>query len=143
MAKIMMHGIDISNHQGKAKMDLDKVLTKHPEIKVVIIKSSEGTDFDDAYDEKYIEIALKHGCKVGVYHFARPSSSTWLTQAEFFLKLTKKYRGKVFYVLDWEVGADAYRSGWAKGWLDHVAKETGTTPIFYSYESMINANNYA
>ena len=59
MAKIMMHGIDISNHQGKAKMDLDKVLTKHPEIKVVIIKSSEGTDFDDAYDEKYIDIALR------------------------------------------------------------------------------------
>lgn len=143
MAKIMMRGIDISNHQGKAKMDLDKVLTKHPEIKVVIIKSSEGTDFDDAYDEKYIDIALKHGCKVFAYHYARPSKSTWLTQAEFFLKLTKKYRGKIGYVLDWEVRADAYRSGWAKGWLDYVAKETGTTPIFYSYESMINDNNYA
>ena len=95
MAKIMMHGIDISNHQGKAKMDLDKVLTKHPEIKVVIIKSSEGTDFDDAYDEGFIDIALKHGCKVFAYHYARPSKSTWLTQAEFFLKLTKKYRAKL------------------------------------------------
>lgn len=143
MAKIKMVGIDISNHQGKAKMDLDKVLTKHPEIKVVIIKSSEGTDFDDAYDEGFIDIALKHGCKVFAYHYARPSKSTWLKQAEFFLKLTKKYRGKIGYVLDWEVSADAHRSSWAKGWLDYVAKETGTTPIFYSYESMINANNYS
>lgn len=142
MAKIKMVGIDISNHQGKAKMDLDKVLTKHPEIKVVIIKSSEGTDFDDAYDEKYIEIALKHGCKVGVYHFARPSKG-WLAEAKFFLSLTLKYKGKVFYVLDWEDKTGASKADYAKNWLDYVAKETDSTPVFYCYESMINGNNYS
>lgn len=142
MAKIKMVGIDISNHQGKAKMDLDKVLTKHPEIKVVIIKSSEGTDFDDAYDEKYIDIALKHGCKVGVYHFARPSKG-WLAEAKFFLSLTLKYKGKVFYVLDWEDKTGASKTDYAKNWLDYVAKETDSTPVFYCYESMINGNNYS
>lgn len=143
MAKVLMVGIDISNHQGRAKMDLDKVLTKHPEIKVVIIKSSEGTDYDDAYDEGFIEIALKHGCKVGVYHFARPGKNSYLAEAKFFLKLTLKYKGKVFYVLDWEDKSGASKASWAKGWLDYVAKETGSTPVFYSYESMINANNYS
>ena len=143
MAKVLMVGIDISNHQGRAKMDLDKVLTKHPEIKVVIIKSSEGTDYDDAYDEGFIEIALKHGCKVGVYHFARPGKNSFLAEAKFFLKLTLKYKGKVFYVLDWEDKSGASKASWAKGWLDYVAKETGSTPVFYSYESMINANNYS
>ena len=61
-AKVLTRVIDISNHQGKAGLDLNKLLTKHPEIKVVIIKSSEGTGYDDAYDEGFIKIALAHGC---------------------------------------------------------------------------------
>lgn len=143
MASIKLYAIDISNHQGEANLDLDKLLTKHPEIKVVIIKSSEGVTFDDAYDEKYIEIALKHGCKVGVYHFARPASNSYLSEAKFFLKLTIKYKGKVFYVLDWEDKKGASNSKWAKGFLDYVAEKTDSIPVFYSYESMINANNYS
>lgn len=143
MAKVKLYGIDISNHQGEAGFDLDKILRKHPECKVVIIKSSEGTSFDDAYDEKYIEIALRHGCIVGVYHFARPSRNSYLTEAKFFMKLTLKWKGKVFYVLDWEDKGGASNAAWAKGFLDYVAKQTKSTPVFYSYESMINANNYS
>ena len=143
MAKVKLYGIDISNHQGKAGFDLDKILKKHPECKVVIIKSSEGTSYDDAYDEKYIDIALKHGCIVGVYHYARPGKNKYLAEAEFFLKLTLKHKGKVFYVLDWEEKDGASNAAWAKGFLDYVAKKTGSTPVFYSYESMINANNYS
>lgn len=138
--KVLIIGIDISNHQGKARLDLDKLLTKHPEIRVVIVKSSEGTNFDDAYDEEFIRIALAHGCIVGVYHFAQPTKNSWLAEAKFFLKLTLKYKGKVFYVLDWE------RSGsviWAKSFLDYVRAQTGSTPIFYSYESMINAHDFS
>ena len=97
MAKVKLYGIDISNHQGKAGFDLDKILTKHPECKVVIIKSSEGTSFDDAYDEKYIDIALRHGRTVAVYHFGRPSRNSYLAEAKFFMKLTLKWKGKVFY----------------------------------------------
>lgn len=138
--KIYMLGIDISNHQGKANMDLDKVLTKHPEIRVVIIKSSEGTNFDDAYDEEFIRIALAHGCIVGVYHFARPDKNGWLEEAKLFLSLTIKYKGMVFYVLDWERNGSV---SWAKSFLDYVAKETGSTPIFYSYESRINGSDFS
>jgi GH25 family lysozyme M1 (1,4-beta-N-acetylmuramidase) len=143
MAKVLIIGIDISNHQGKARLDLDKLLTKHPEIRVVIIKSSEGTHYDDAYDEEFIKIALAHGCIVGVYHFARASKNGWLAEAKFFLSLTKKYKGKVFYVLDWEERAAAHKVEWAESWLAYVAKETGSTPIFYSYESLINSANYS
>lgn len=138
MKKVLILGIDISNHQSK--LDLDKLLTKHPEIKVVIIKSSEGVNYDDAYDEKFIRIALAHGCIVGVYHFARPDKNGWLAEAKFFLSLTLKYKGKVFYVLDWERVGSAI---WAKNFLGYVAKETGSTPIFYSYESMINAHDFS
>lgn len=143
MAKVLILGIDISNHQGKARLDLDKLLTEHPEIRVVIIKSSEGTHYDDAYDEEFIKIALAHGCIVGVYHFARASKNGWLAEAKFFLSLTKKYKGKVFYVLDWEERAAAQKVEWAESWLAYVAKETGSTPIFYSYESLINSANYS
>lgn len=141
--KVLIIGIDISNHQGKAKLDLDKLLTKHPEIRVVIIKSSEGTSYDDAYDEGFIEIALAHGCIVGVYHFARASKNGWLAEAKFFMTLTKRYKGKVFYVLDWEERAAANKVEWAESWLAYVAKETGSTPIFYSYESLINSADYS
>ena len=138
--KVLIIGIDISNHQGKAKLDLDRLLTKHPEIRVVIIKSSEGTNFDDAYDEEFIRIALAHGCIVGVYHFAQPTKNSWLAEAKFFLKLTLKYKGKVFYVLDWERNGPVI---WAKSFLDYVKSQTGSTPIFYSYESMINAHDFS
>lgn len=143
MAKIYFNAIDISNHQGDADFDLDKVLTKNPSIKMVIIKSSEGTGFDDAYDEKFIKIALAHGCIVFVYHFARPSRNGWQKEADFFLSLTLKYKGKVGYCLDWEDKGGASKASWAKSWLDYVAKKTESTPIFYSYESMINANDYS
>lgn len=143
MAKVYFYGIDISNHQGKAGFDLDKVLTKHPECKVVIIKSSEGVNFDDAYDEKYIQIALKHNRIVGVYHFARPSRNSYKAEAMYFMSLTLQYKGKVFYILDWEDKGGASNAAWAKGFLDYVAKKTNSTPVFYSYESMINANNYS
>lgn len=86
---------------------------------------------------------LAHGCIVGVYHFARASKNGWLAEARFFLSLTKKYKGKVFYVLDWEERAAAHKVEWAESWLDYVAKETGSTPIFYSYESLINSANYS
>ena len=136
----MIYCIDMSNHQGEAGMDLDKVLTKNPKCRVVIIKSSEGIHFDDAYDEEYIKIALKHKCIVGVYHFARPDKNGWLEEAKFFLSLTLKYKGKVFYVLDWERNGPA---SWAKNFLDYVAKQTNSTPIFYSYESRINAQDFS
>ena len=143
MAKVLIIGIDVSNHQGKAKLDLDKILTKHPEIRVVIIKSSEGTDFDDAYDEEFIRIALAHGCIVGVYHYAHPERDGWLAEAKFFMSLTKRYKGKVFYVLDWEVRSAAKKVEWAECFLSYVAKETGSTPVFYSYESLINSADYS
>lgn len=141
MAKIYMQGIDISNHQSA--MDLDKVLTNRPDCKVVICKVSEGTSFTDAYANGFIDIALKHKCLVGVYHFARADKNGWKAEADFFLSLSLKYKGKVFYVLDWEVKASASNASWAKNWLDYVASTTGSVPWFYSYESMINANNYS
>ena len=140
MSNVLMYGIDISNHQGRAGLDVDKLLTKHPEIKVVIIKSSEGTSFDDAYDEGFIKIALAHGCIVGVYHFARPDKNGWAAEARYFMSLTKKHKGKVLYVLDWERNGS---TTWAKNFLDYVAKETGSTPIFYSYEARINAQDFS
>ena len=143
MVQIYLYGIDISNHQGKADMDLDAVLTKNPKCKVVIIKVSEGISFTDAYAKGFIEIALKHGCIVGVYHYGRPDKNGYLEEAKFFLSLSLKYRGKVFYVLDWEVKNGASKAAWAKGFLDYVAEQTGSIPVFYSYESMINANNYS
>lgn len=139
----MIYGIDISNHQGKGRIDLDKVLTKNPKTKFVIVKVSEGVNFTDIYADKFIKIALAHGCVVGVYHYAHPEKNSALAEAKFFMSLANKYKGKVFYVLDWEVKAGADKSTWAEAFLDYVAKETDSTPMFYTYESMENAHNYS
>lgn len=143
MAKIQMYGIDISNHQGVENMDLDAVLTNHPECKVVIIKVSDGTGFTDIYADKFIKIALAHGCLVAVYHYGRPSRNGYLAEAKFFWSLAKKWLGKVLFVLDWEDKGGASKVTWAKNFLNYIKNKSGTTPIFYSYESMINANNYS
>lgn len=136
-------GIDISNHQGKANIDLDAVLRKNPKIKFVILKASEGIHFTDAYLKKFADTALEHNCLLMIYHYARAARNSASAEADYFYKLFKPYIGKAIPALDWEERDAASKSPWAKEWCAKIEKLTGSTVVFYSYESMINANNYS
>lgn len=138
-----LNGIDTSNHQGKAGMNLDAVL-KNGKTKFVICKATEGVTYTDPYMDSFISTAIKHGCLVAIYHYARADKGNSATdEANFFYKVFKKWKGKAIPVLDWEEHGAAWNAKWAKAWLDRIAKLTGSIPIFYSYESMINANDYS
>lgn len=123
-----MNGIDISKWQ--AGIDLSKVPCDF-----VICKASGGLGYPNFDFDRQIKQAMSLGKLVGAYHFARDgyTGTTPEQEAEVFLKKVKPYIGKAILVLDWEADAVKLGAGWAKRWLDYVRKETGVTPLLYSY----------
>lgn len=123
-----MNGIDISKWQ--AGIDLSKVPCDF-----VICKASGGLGYPNFDFDRQIKQAMSLGKLVGAYHFARDgyTGTTPEQEAAVFLKKVKPYIGKAILVLDWEADAVKLGAGWAKRWLDHVRKETGVTPLLYSY----------
>ncbi|MBR1547371.1 MAG: glycosyl hydrolase family 25 [Prevotella sp.] len=64
-----IHGIDISHYQGNVFWETIGDYTK---LAYVYIKATEGGDRIDATFERNIDMARRHGLKVGSYHFYRP-----------------------------------------------------------------------
>lgn len=66
-----VHGIDMSHYQGEVFWD---AVGENTKMAYVYLKATEGGDrIDDMY-ERNIELAHRHGLKVGSYHFYRPKS---------------------------------------------------------------------
>ena len=64
-----VHGIDLSHYQGNVFWEAVGDNTK---MAYVYLKATEGGDRIDATFERNIEMAHRHGLKVGSYHFYRP-----------------------------------------------------------------------
>lgn len=136
-----MNALDISNYQGKASINLDAVLSEN-KVDILIAKGTEGVSFTDSYLDGFMTIAQKHNCLLGIYHYARPEKNSAVKEADYFYSRFKKYVGKAVPVLDWEVSSQYANVTWAKTWLERIENLTGSTPIFYSYESLINRADY-
>lgn len=77
-------GIDVSGYQGN--IDYSKVAQAG--IKIVYMKSSEGSNYVDSHFERNYTEAKRNGLKVGVYHFLTARSVAQAeTQAQFFVSL--------------------------------------------------------
>jgi lysozyme len=64
-----VHGIDLSHYQGEVFWE---TVGENTRMSYVYLKATEGGDrIDDRY-ERNIELAHRHGLKVGSYHFFRP-----------------------------------------------------------------------
>ncbi len=64
-----VHGIDLSHYQGNVFWE---TVGDNTRMSFVYLKATEGGDrIDDRY-ERNIELAHRHGLKVGSYHFFRP-----------------------------------------------------------------------
>lgn len=127
-----MYGIDISNHQGKAGMDLAKVL-QETKTDFVIVKVTEGTNFVDSYCDGFFQTAKKADKCLGFYHFARPENNSAKAEAEFFWNNSKNYFGQGIPILDWE-SKDIWNVKWAKEWLDRIYELSGVRPMIYMSE---------
>lgn len=67
-----VHGIDLSHYQGDVFWE---TVGEKSKMSYVYLKATEGGDrIDDRY-ERNIEMAHRHGLKVGSYHFFRPATN--------------------------------------------------------------------
>ena len=76
-----VHGIDLSHYQGEVFWE---TVGENTKMAYVYLKATEGGDRIDAQYERNIELAHRHGLKVGSYHFFRPKTPL-LTQLENFM----------------------------------------------------------
>lgn len=66
-----VHGIDLSHYQGEVFWE---TVGENTKTAYVYLKATEGGDrIDDMY-ERNIQLAHRHGLKVGSYHFYRPKT---------------------------------------------------------------------
>ncbi len=66
-----IHGIDMSHYQGEVFWD---AVGENAKMAYVYLKATEGGDRVDDMYERNIQLAHKHGLKVGSYHFYRPKT---------------------------------------------------------------------
>ena len=64
-----MHGIDLSHYQGNVFWE---TVGENTKMAYVYLKATEGGDRVDDLYERNIQLAHRHGLKVGSYHFFRP-----------------------------------------------------------------------
>lgn len=120
----MIHFIDVSNHQGRAGMDLSKVL---PSVGGVVCKATEGTGYVDAYCDPFVQTCHAEGKPWGFYHFARSNGAT--AEATFFLNNTINYFGEGIPVLDWEMDQSV---DWVNEFVRVIHDQTGVWPWIYA-----------
>ena len=119
----MIQFIDVSNHQGRAGMDLSKVL---PSVGGVVCKATEGVGYVDAYCDKFVQTCIKAGKPWGFYHFGRNGNAT--EEAKFFHKNCLNYFGEGIPVLDWEADQSVE---WVNTFVRAIHTWTGVWPWIY------------
>ena len=75
-----VHGIDLSHYQGEVFWE---TVGENTKMAYVYLKATEGGDRIDAKYERNIELAHRHGLKVGSYHFFRPKTDLAKQLANF------------------------------------------------------------
>ena len=107
------------------------------------IKLTEGTTHQNPGREKKFEDARRLGFTVGAYHFGRSDTYAgdprdWEKEANNFLIQLEKvgcHSGDLVPVLDVEAGMktdDNHNVDWSLNWLEHVGRETNSTPMVYT-----------
>ena len=140
----MLRVVDIASHQAGidlASLDCD----------AVIVKATGGASYVNIHPElevdwrEWADQVLASGKPLGLYHFAWEANrhGTAQQEARHFLDAIAKYKGKCIPILDWENDALSLPASWAREWLDIVASETGSTPMFYAGASDLNGKDYS
>ena len=126
-----LNGIDISNWQSTINLSAIKA-------DFIIVKSSEGIDWADPSFPKLFKAAKQTGKKLGVYHFARPTTDNDpVKEADSFINIIKPEGviGNAILVLDWEA-ENQQNTAYAKKWMDRVYEKTKVKPLIYMSENV-------
>lgn len=130
-----LYGVDISNFQPVSG-------SKYAGSAFVIVKATEGVNFNDKKFRQHMQNASANGQLLGAYHYARPEYNTAIREAEHFLTVFEPWIGKAVPCLDWEQKALQHSPAWALTWLRYVAEKTGSKPLFYVQQSQARLAKY-
>lgn len=124
-----MRGIDISNHQGAAGINLPALLNQ---IDFCIVKATQGNYYVDPYCDNFIQTLLADNKPFGFYHFADSSNSPE-SDAHQFIANTINYFYHGIPILDWEsLGSHDPSVKWVNSFVEVIINETGVTPWIYA-----------
>ena len=125
-----VHGIDLSHYQGN-------VFTK---MAYVYLKATEGGDRVDDLYERNIQLAHRHGLKVGSYHFFRPKTPLKL-QLENFRVQCRPGEQDLIPMIDVETTGGLPTEDFCDSlitFLGMVEKEYRQAPLLYTYRNFYN-----
>lgn len=143
--KSRLTAIDIASHQ-------EGIIPSKTKADIVIVKATGGTSYVNGYPSEdadnwriWAKDVLASGKELALYHYAheRGCQGTAAQEARHFLDTVKEFKGKFVPILDWEADALSLPQSWAREWLDIVAEETGSVPMFYGYASNLNSSDYS
>lgn len=151
-----VYGMDVSNHQkhidwerlalyadstGKVTGYLKDSPYLQP-VSFVLIKSTEGADWQAATFRRNFDEAKRCGVARGAYHFLRLTDIN--DQIKNFIAHTPLEKGDLPPVLDMEIDKRLMKTQTAKvceyahKWLDAIEKHYGVKPMLYTYDSYYN-----
>ena len=132
---MVLHGCDVSTFQ--ATMDLSGY-------DFVIIKSSEGINYQDEGMERHVQSALSTNTPFGFYHYARPDlGNTGAQEAASMLQYISPYIGQCVIALDWEQNSLSYPISWIEEFLNYILDKTGVHALLYIQANQATQSKYA
>lgn len=132
-----IHGIDMSHYQKEVFWD---AVGEDKHITYVYLKATEGGDHIDRMYEQNIELAHKHGLKVGSYHFYRPITEQ-KKQLDNFMAQCLPGQQDLVPMIDIEttngLSSEAFRDSLFK-FLDMVETVYRQKPLLYTFTNFYN-----
>jgi lysozyme len=139
-ANYPIQGIDISHYQGS--IDWNKF--KSESIDFIIIKATEGADYQDHMFQANYDSAKVYGYTIGAYHFYRFCTDVNL-QAQNFLKSIGTKDLRIPPCVDLELGGNCKTDKSDKEvrdeihvFLNIIQQKTGKMPVLYATEEFYN-----
>ena len=133
-ANAVLYGPDVSGWNAQAKTDCAQIPGDF-----LIVKATEGTGYKFPQFDQCVSQALSAGKRVAAYHFARPSQSSSLAEANHFLDAVRPYKSRIWTFLDYE---DVPAADWARDWLKIVSQTTGQSAGIYMSASWVNRQDW-
>ena len=132
-----VHGIDLSHYQGEVFWE---TVGENTKMAYVYLKATEGGDRIDAQYEVNIEMAHRHGLKVGSYHFFRPKTPV-TTQLENFMMQCRPGEQDLIPMIDVETTGGLSNEEFCDSlhaFLDLVEQAYHQSPLIYTFRNFYN-----
>lgn len=133
-----VHGIDISHYQKNVFWE---TIGNNSNIAYVYLKATEGSTHIDSKYKNNIDLAHRHGLKVGSYHFYRPKTPQQ-AQLENFLAQCRPEDQDLLPMIDIEtkggLSTEAFRDSLMK-FLKLVELAYKQKPLLYTYANFYDA----